>query len=378
MKKIIVGVFVCALLFAGCGKEESLSDKTIIDESYHSMSGESVSKLASVYVEEDGLLHIYNPSQKKSVVLCNKPDCKHEAYDENSNIDPKCNAAMNKELFFNCVPVLSGEYVYLFGQLDLSKGVVYRQKMDGSEREKLYEIDYQIQVFNGVFVQDGIAYAEANIPIVKKDNIGGVGSNNSFSVLLAITLESGDIKEISTVNKEKFHGLSLLDKVGEKIYYVSTYRKLGKKEKNYSTAIEHSNVYEYNTLTGENVQKCKEKDLEGFIVIGILNNSICAYNQKTMEAVEISMENHEIKSIYKPDKQDVLYFVFQNHLIMADMKKEEYYYLNDKQWEKLDDIVSISCVFGDYLEYFDKHNMLHVVYDESLFMEHRKELFERK
>ena len=112
---------------------------------------------------------------------------------------------MNKDLFFNCVPVISGEYVYLFGQADLSKGVVYREKLDGSGRTKLYKLDYQVNVYNSVYVENGIAYAEAEIPIVKEDNIGGAGSNSNYSVLLAINLESGETKEISDINKEKFH-----------------------------------------------------------------------------------------------------------------------------------------------------------------------------
>ena len=66
--------------------------------------------------------------------------------------------------------------------------------------------------------------------------IGGAGSNSNYSVLLAINLESGETKEISDINKEKFHGLLLLEKSGEKLYYVSTYRKLGKKDKDYTLA----------------------------------------------------------------------------------------------------------------------------------------------
>ena len=56
-----------------------------------------------------------------------------------------------------------------------------------------------------MYVENGIAYAEAEIPIVKEDNIGGAGSNSNYSVLLAINLESGETKEISDINKEKFH-----------------------------------------------------------------------------------------------------------------------------------------------------------------------------
>lgn len=123
------------------------------------------------------------------------------------------------------------------------------------EELKLYNLDYQVNVYNSVYVENGIAYAEAEIPIVKEDNIGGAGSNSNYSVLLAINLESGETKEISDINKEKFHGLLLLEKSGEKLYYESTYRKLGKKDKDYSTAKEYSKVYEYNIKTGKTVSR---------------------------------------------------------------------------------------------------------------------------
>lgn len=70
-----------------------------ITESLHSASGESVSCLASVFTTQDGLLHIFDPNQKSSIVLCNKSNCEHEPYDENTNPDPTCDAALNKDLF---------------------------------------------------------------------------------------------------------------------------------------------------------------------------------------------------------------------------------------------------------------------------------------
>ena len=66
----------------------------------------------------------------------------------------------------------------------------------------------------------------------------------------------------------------LLEKSGEKLYYESTYRKLGKKDKDYSTAKEYSKVYEYNIKTGKQSQVCSEKDLEGCIVIGMIDQAV--------------------------------------------------------------------------------------------------------
>ena len=220
-----------------------------------------------------------------------------------------------------------------------------------------------MEVYNSVYVENGIAYAEAEIPIVKEDNIGGAGSNSNYSVLLAINLESGETK---------------LEKSGEKLYYVSTYRKLGKKDKDYSTAKEYSKVYEYNIKTGKQSQVCSEKDLEGCIVIGMIDQAVYVYNQETMEVFEVAIGSKKKKKIYKPDKTDVLYYTYKNHLIRGDMEKEKFYYLKDSAWEELEGIASFTNTFGDFAEYYDKKNVLHVVYGDSLFKDQKKELFERK
>lgn len=80
-KKALLIVAACACFITGCGAEKSTENKMKITESLHSASGESVSCLASVFTTQDGLLHIFDPNQKSSIVLCNKSNCEHEPYD---------------------------------------------------------------------------------------------------------------------------------------------------------------------------------------------------------------------------------------------------------------------------------------------------------
>ena len=70
-KKALLIVAACACFITGCGAEKSTENKMKITESLHSASGESVSCLASVFTTQDGLLHIFDPNQKSSIVLCN-------------------------------------------------------------------------------------------------------------------------------------------------------------------------------------------------------------------------------------------------------------------------------------------------------------------
>ena len=67
-KKALLIVAACACFITGCGAEKSTENKMKITESLHSASGESVSCLASVFTTQDGLLHIFDPNQKSSIV----------------------------------------------------------------------------------------------------------------------------------------------------------------------------------------------------------------------------------------------------------------------------------------------------------------------
>ena len=110
----------------------------------------------------------------------------------------------------------------------------------------------------------------------------------------------------------------------------------------------------------------------------MIDQAVYVYNQETMEVFEVAIGSKKKKKIYKPDKTDVLYYTYKNHLIRGDMEKEKFYYLNDSAWEELEGIASFTNTFGDIAEYYDKKNVLHVVYGDSLFKDQKKELFERK
>ena len=60
------------------------------------------------------------------------------------------------------------------------------------------------------------------------------------------------------------------------------------------------------------------------------------------------------------------------------MEKDIFFYLIDRAWEVLEGIASFTNTFGDFAEYYDKKNVLHVVYGDSLIKDQKKELFERK
>lgn len=375
--RIVIALLLVLSLLAGCQSDNN-AETPELTESFRNMGGESITRAVSIYVGEDHLLHMYDSGQKTDIVLCNKADCSHEAYDEVKNADPSCNAALNKELFSSCIPVIAGRHIYLFGKADLSQGVIYRENLDGSGRTRLYTISYQLEMGSSVYVKDNTAYAEANIPIVNEDNIGGAGTNDSYRLMLRIDLESGRTKELSPVRREKFQGIQLLDKKGDKLYYSFTYRTLRKQDKDYTTAPEHCVVYEYNLQTEKQILVLGEKELAGMTPVGLTEHSLCAYDNETGTAFEISLKDKQKKRIYQPSNNKVIYFVFHNQWIVGDMEREQFFQLKDTKLELLPDIAGFTKTFGDYAELYRSDDVCQVVYGNSLFTDNREIIFERK
>lgn len=366
--KVLVSILalIAILTTTGCENDNGASQMPELEESFSSTGGESMSCQVSVYVGEDKLLHMYDPKQGDSIILCNKADCSHEPYDEQRNPDPTCEAALNKELFSSCVPVLSNNYLYLFGVENMSQGVVYRENLDGSGRTRMYSMDYQLGMGSSVYVKNNVAYAEANIPIVNEDNLGGAGTNSSYSLMLQINLETGETKELSPIRKEKFQGVSLLEIKGNQLYYVLSYRKLQGEEKDYSKTSQFCSVYGYDIKSGKQTKLFLEEDLTGLTPVGMTGSSLCVCNEKTGEAFEISLKDKSKKSIYLPPNKDVIYFVFNNQWIVGDMSKEQFSCLKDNELEVLPDIVSFSKTFGNYVEYYLKDGTCQVIYGTLL------------
>ena len=376
-RKMCVVILAALFVLTSCQGESDPMEVPYYKESYRGMGGESMTRQISVYVDEDKLLHMYDSKQKASIVLCSKADCIHQSYDETANPDPTCDAALNRELFSSCIPVISGRYVYLFGEENLSRGVVYRENLDGSGRTRLFTMDYQLNLGNFVYVEDQTAYAEAKIPIASEDNLGGAGTNSSYDLILKIDLESGETKEISPVNEEEFQSVTVLDKKGSQFYLDFSWRILGKKDKDYSTAPEYHKIYRYDMETEETTQIFAEKELAGLSPVGMTGDALCVFDAETGEAFEISLTDKKKTKVYEPPDNNVMYFVFKDRWIVGDTEAEIFSYLDNGELVLLSGIVGFYGMSGDYVEYVLQDGTHQAAYGDSFFTDEREIILER-
>ncbi len=348
---------VCGL--SACGGGGQLQEK----ECYTGMSGECAGEKVSVYVDDQKLLHIYNRESGQSGILCGKPDCEHKPYDERTNPDPVCMAALNGELNAACIPAICDGYLYLFGNKNLSQGVVYREKLDGSGRTEVKVMDYQIGMGSSLYVRDGFIYAEANIPLVNKDHIGGSGTNQSDRLMIRICPATGEVEEISPVLHQDRSSVLLLDYEGDDIYYwLSWKEKSG----------EYVQLYCYNTKTGTYSMPVDEGKLTGMTLLGVDKGMLYASDGKKA-VYRISFGGKEWERIYSSRKSGPVFFVmYQDQLLEADMDNGKFHYTGETGAIDLTPVAAIVNTFGKYMCLSERDGTSKVYYDSQLRMS-RKE-----
>lgn len=90
--KLLLGMVIITLfILTSCAKKD-ITGVAI------SQGGYSIFKNTVYYVENSSVLKYIDANTGKIGVLCSKPDCKHELYDEKENPDPTCNAVAKQEV----------------------------------------------------------------------------------------------------------------------------------------------------------------------------------------------------------------------------------------------------------------------------------------
>lgn len=253
---VVIGVTVS---LCSCGAGQTTVSET---EAYSYGTMGACTGQGGIYVGMDSLLHYHDRELGEDVVFCNKPNCEHEPYDSTSNTDPSCDAALNKDLNMKCILFTDGVYVYLIGDADLQRGVIYRQKMDGSAREKWLTMDCQCYENMQGYVRDGKAYLIANEPVITKDNVGGAGSKTGSYVLICIDLQKGTYEKISQVRDYEFQGMRLFGTYEDTLYYEFGYRENQEKFEDYEKAEDKVENYAYNMKSGKTEQGISEEEIK--------------------------------------------------------------------------------------------------------------------
>lgn len=90
--KLLLGMVIITLfILTSCAKKD-MTGVAI------SQGGYSIFNNTVYYVENSSILKYIDANTGKTGVLCSKPNCKHELYDEKENPDPTCNAVAKQDV----------------------------------------------------------------------------------------------------------------------------------------------------------------------------------------------------------------------------------------------------------------------------------------
>lgn len=268
MKKLrqVVAILLCTIVFAGifsaCGQNSSdanvtndigdIFDKEIKDDGnkrfYEQQYMLFETESGIYFLDDDGFINFYDFVAQRTVLVCNKPNCKHQRWNSSTPDEQRCNAYQENEiragfayggkLYLNVVDPFAETAVIIRSDLDCSNQIEIA-KLDTSYSPTMY-------------VHDGILYITSH-QIVYSTNEEGIpeATGKGYNWLYDVDLESGEVTELTERKLGYNSELRMICASDDIICLYYSYFKEYYDGTNFKEADPQSEFYEYNITTGE-------------------------------------------------------------------------------------------------------------------------------
>jgi len=293
----LIWVLVAAcILLSGCHASagETISSET--EQTAMNFFEGSIGKDGMVY-REDGLLHFVDFSSKEDVVLCNKPNCKHSAYDSVSNPDPYCDATIPSE----------GVYYYsfihdytLYAMAVMKNTVIYERDAGGSGWKKSMELPYPIRFTDKIIVEDNRLYMVADELKTDEDTL----LIDTLPLVLEVNLKKKTYKELTEPLQDK-GSVGMLTVSDGYLYYLhnyldDSYSNLNFEEQLKLTAKDFTDeVYRIHLKDGTTECVFDNKEDRSYRYIGVYGDKL--YLIKENKLIEYNINNHQKKILWETE-----------------------------------------------------------------------------
>jgi hypothetical protein len=252
---------------------------------YNQMGGFGVETEDGFYYMINGFLYFYDFNAKEDVVVCNKPNCKHEEWISSTPDEQRCNAYTSSwGSGFVC-----DDQLYILAMSEDSSSVLEltRSNLDRSGQEVIAEIASD---FSTIFAVKDHAMYLTNTVILLEENDEGipVSTGESDTGLLSIDLQSGNVREVGE-RKTGYSGeLRMLGTVGDKIYLAYYYSEeyIDSTYIAEDRSVFHSQLYAFDVNTG--IYEPVDFDLdEDMLPYSVADNKL--FTQKSAEGSSFDM-----------------------------------------------------------------------------------------
>ena len=206
------------------------------------------------FATEDGFFHtdsrnflyFYDFQEEQDVIVCNKPDCRHEEIQEDTPEEEKCNAYLSG---LTC-GFVSGKQLYVI-EIDPARqqADIIRSAMDRSGQEKVGTLAlHYLDTF--VVTDDGLYLAGSQQEMTKDEAEMEIPSGRAKTWLYRVDLKTGEVQKVTKESVDYNAAFQIAGIWEEKIYCRYSYFDQLYDGSNFEEAGAHTSWYAYDIDSG--------------------------------------------------------------------------------------------------------------------------------
>ncbi len=196
-----------------------------------------------------GFLYFFDYRTRQDVIVCNKPNCTHSIWYENTPDEQRCNAYLPSAL--GGAGFVAEDFLYLFNvDLNTQTASLVRSGLDRTSEKEIARFENNII---SPFVVDGqYLYLSGCAILMQKDEDGmeqPTGENEVW--LFRVDLRTGEMKKLTERKKGYGSDLHLAGMYNGRLYYRESYFKTRYDGTNYKEAGHQVDWYSFDIQTGQ-------------------------------------------------------------------------------------------------------------------------------
>ncbi|MBD5550792.1 MAG: hypothetical protein HDQ96_06380 [Lachnospiraceae bacterium] len=310
------------------------------------------------HTNSTGFLYFFDYHTKQDVIVCNKPNCTHKAWYQDTPDEQRCNAYLPDALG-GCGFVLE-DSLYMFNAvLATQTSSIVQSGLDRTGQKEIASFENTVIL---PFVVDGeCLYMSGTAILTEKDEDGmesPTGENETW--LFKLDLQTGEITNLTERKRAYSSDLYIVGFYNGKIYYRESYFEKKYDGKNYEEAKHQVDWYSYDISADKSEQIYEDQLFQEAYLYENKFISMFGKDGKSMEnryeQFEIAvwdMDTGESQSIVTADK--LLYYVDGKvFYVMEEEESQRYYYYDIEKGKTAEmnrgfmEYIHVWGAFGDY------------------------------
>jgi hypothetical protein len=234
------------------------------------------------HTNSTGFLYFFDFNTKKDVIVCNKPNCAHKAWYENTPDEQRCNAYTGMSYGF----VLENSLYIFCGDYSTQTISIVKSGLDRTGYAEIVQME-GIIVFPFV-VKDQFLYMTGSIGFNEKDEDGMESPTGEFeSWIYRVDLRTGTTATLTDRIRHFNGGLFIAGASGDYIYCKDDYFTYKYDGTNYLDAMKRTDWYSYKISTGQFEPVFNDQSFEG---VYIHNNKLVGVSGASLPKSDIPYE----------------------------------------------------------------------------------------